>query len=550
MEFKDLSLEVPMNEIICRTPNLAEGEELNISFIDLLLNDTWADGELYFSESLYAEIGDKNNKLPAKQNYDFLLRAAQKHPIKLIGSSKATGQDFHNTWDSFRTDCYVAAKYQQELLNTGYFNPVIETLITTASSLPNSNEAISWMEKMISHAPEYYEIDDNTRPILIYKTSDICQNLLNIFAEQLATAFHTLHQRVEIFDVQTEGTVALTRYINTRFKAIIGIQSFLFSIMMQDQVHKLHDLIIGPKFNMLLDHPAWIKDHIKSGPQNYTLLIHDRDYITFCKQYYPDNIKYEHFYPAGLFAPNTTKTPTEKIYDIVFIGSYRNYRERLKVFRRYTGKIRFIAARYLKLLHKRPNENAEQLLREVLNYYHINLNNNKFLDFFHDLREVYYCIMIYYREKVVKQLLDSGLSIHVYSNTWENAPFATHPNLSIHPDISVEESLKTMAQSRISLNVMSWHKDGFTERIANSMLCHSLVVSDKSRFLEENFENDKELILFDLKEIELLPQRIKEVLADSKRLTTLTEAGYQKAFNEHQWINRGKQLLEIIETAF
>ncbi|MBQ6886523.1 MAG: hypothetical protein IJN54_03310 [Lachnospiraceae bacterium] len=64
-----------------------------------------------------------------------------------------------------------------------------------------------------------------------------------------------------------------------------------------------------------------------------------------------------------------------KLHDLI-IGSYRNYRERLKMFRRYTGKIRFIAARYLKLLHKRPNENAEQLLHEVLHDYHINLNNN------------------------------------------------------------------------------------------------------------------------------------------------------------------------------
>ena len=155
--------------------------------------------------------------------------------------------------------------------------------------------------------------------------------------------------------------------------------------------------------------------------------------------------------------------------------------------------------------------------------------------------------MIYYREKVVEQLLTAGLTVHVYSSSWENAPFSSHPCLTIHPDISVEESLTIMSQSRISLNVMSWHKDGFTERIANSMLCHSLVVSDKSRFLEENFENDKELILFDLEEIELLPQRIKEVLSDSERLATMTDAGYQKALTKHQWLNRGKQLLEIIE---
>ena len=538
-----------MLEIICYTPFLLEGTEQYITFMELLLNDNLASGTIICPEEIYCEIGYINTKLTSKQNYEFLLRSVQKYPLKVIGVPSPDQHDtFSSTsWDDFRTDCYIVGKYQQELLDNGYFNPVVETLLHNASRLTNPDTATSLLEKMISHAPEYYEIDDNTRPILIYKTSDICFNLLNIFAEQLASAFRFLHQRVELFDVQTEGNAALTKYINTRFKAIIGIQSYLFSIMMQDQVHKLHDLIIGPKYNMLLDHPAWIKEHIKAGPQDYTLLIHDREYISFCKKYYPANIRYEHFYPAGLLPP--PDAPTEKIYDIVFIGSYRNYRDRLKVLRRYTGKLRFVASRYLRLLHRNPNTDPEQLLRSVLDYYHIKLNNNAFLDLFFDLKEVYYSIMIYYREKVVQQLLDSGLSVHVYGSTWEHAPFCDHPCLTIHREASIEESLAILSQARISLNIMSWHKDGFTERIANSMLCHSLVVSDTSRFLAENFENDKELILFDLKETETLPQRIKNVLANPRLLASMTDAGYDKACKEHLWIHRGKQLLKVIENS-
>ena len=160
-----MSTEGIVSEIICLTPHLPENEELNISFIELLLNDTWADGELHFPESIYAEIGNKNKKITAKQNYDFLLRAAVKYPVKLLGSSKPFTIDSYNPWDAFQTDCNIAGKYQQELLDTSYFDPVIETLITSAATFPNSKKAINWLKKMISHAPEYYEIDDNTRPI-------------------------------------------------------------------------------------------------------------------------------------------------------------------------------------------------------------------------------------------------------------------------------------------------------------------------------------------------------------------------------------------------
>ena len=37
------------------------------------------------------------------------------------------------SWESYRTDCYIAGRYQQELLSSGFFNPVMETLLQEAS---------------------------------------------------------------------------------------------------------------------------------------------------------------------------------------------------------------------------------------------------------------------------------------------------------------------------------------------------------------------------------------------------------------------------------
>lgn len=50
-----------MAEIICYTPNIPEGNEKIISFMDILLNDQLAEGLIQCPESVYAEIGDVNN---------------------------------------------------------------------------------------------------------------------------------------------------------------------------------------------------------------------------------------------------------------------------------------------------------------------------------------------------------------------------------------------------------------------------------------------------------------------------------------------------------
>ena len=561
-----------MDTIICYTRRLPEGKQQSITFTELLLDDQWADGQIHCPEHLYGEIGYMNRKLTAKQNYDFLLRAIQKYPVKAVGtapadhipvaaagisssahglitaagiSSPAHSPNMPQGWDSFRTDCYIAGKYQRELLSSGLFNTVMETLLADASRLPHPDRAVTWLEKMIAHEEEYYEIDDAVRPILIYRGADTCYNTLNQFADELAAALRGCRQAVEVFDLEKEGNPALTQYIGSRFKAIIGIQTYAFSILMQDNKTNLHDLIHGPKYNLILDHPAWMKEHIENGPENYYLLTHDRNYCAFAKRYYK-NIKDCLYFPPGGIQPEPAAE--EKQYDITFVGSYHNYRERLAIIYAYGRPYRFLAARFLLRMKQCPNETAEQSLRFVLGLYDLTLEDEDFLDLFYELRQACFCIMLYYREKIIKTLLEAGIEIHVYSDSWQKSPFAGHPCLHCHPAINMEESLRAIQLSRISLNIMSWHKDGLTERVLNSMLCRSAVLSDRSNILQEIFTDNEDILLFDLQQIPLLPIRVKNLLADMRQTERIAESGCRKAIEGgHLWSHRAVQFLAMLE---
>lgn len=545
-----------MHEIICYTTYLPEGTEQYITFMKLLLDDNWANGKICCPEEVYREIGNINTKLTSKQNYEFLLRAVQKFPLKAVGvsSSGQANSSVVISWDDFRTDCYIAGKYQKELLDNGYFNPVVETLIHYANRFSDSKKATDFLEKMISHAPEYYEIDDNTRPILIYRGDSTCYNQLNTFADELAKALISYHQCIEIFDVKKEGHQSLTRYIGQHFKAIIGIQTYVFSIMMQDKSTNLHDLIIGPKFNMILDHPVLLKEHITAGPKDYYLLIHDRNYLAFVNRYYKNIKGCFLFSPAGITSTiDTDRKPNiqsaEKIYDISFIGSYYNYRQILASLKSYDHDLRFLANRFLTELRKNPNLPTEAALHNVLVQQQLNLTTDQFLDLLFQFRHIFFCVMYYYREKVILTLLDAGIEINVYGDSWSSAPFVNHPCLIRHSQVNAYESLLIMQQSRISLNIMAWHKDGFTERIANAMLNHSVVVSDKSTQLEELFVDKQDIVLFDLKNMNTLPATIQTLLSSLKQLNSIAQNAYVKTFQKHQWTNRAEQFLIILDSS-
>lgn len=558
-----------MEEIICYTEKIPSGQWQYLSFWDILLDDTWAAGSFSCPNNIYPMTGSLNRQLHAKQNYEFLLRAALHAPVRAVGIAPSaefnadppaaesgrlpdTGlperkPSEEDSWEGFRTDCYIIGKYQQMLLEEDYFNPAAASLLELAGSMPWKEQGIAFLEKMISHSPEFYAIDSNTCPILIYKETDMCCNLLNRFADQLRDCFLSRGQRVEIFDASVEGAQALTRYIGRHFKAVLGIQSYLFSIRMQDGVTNLHDLIHGPKFNLIMDHPAWLKDHITNAPKDYCLLIHDRNYIRFAKRYYP-NVRNCLRFPLGGFLP--AASCTEKQYDITFIATYRDYRERLKVVRKYDRKYRFLAARYLSIMKNRPDLPADDALRMALEHYHLKTDDPGFLNLFYDMRQVCFAVFLYFREKIIYTLLTAGITVHVFDESWQASPFAGHPCLILHPSVEASESLQIMQQSRISLNVMSWHKDGLTERVLNAMVCGSAVLTDQSTALKEEFEDNTDILMFSLNEINRLPARVKSLLSPEKEgfLQSVAERGRKKAMQKHLWQHRADMLLALWDT--
>ncbi len=477
-----------MNGIICYTSYLPEGEERDITFSELLLNDNWADGMIDCPERIYEDIGDINHKLLAKQKYEFLLRAVQKYPLKVVGTIAKT-YTLHSekdVWNDYCTDCYIVSKYREELLSLGFYSTAIKNLVAKVTDLTDSGEAISWLGKMIARSPEYYAIDDDVAPILIYQDNDFCCHVPASFANGLAQALRSCRQRVILWDVTDEDRYSpLATLVGKRFKAIVGIQTrvFLSTFTSGNRNGFFHDLIAGPKYNIILDHPISVRRLFDNPPDNYYVLVHDRNYQSFIKNYWP-KVKDSFCFPPGGMCMSDVAIKAESIneskevewkgagtssigrvrqYDIVFIGSCPNYRNFLGTIYNIQGSLRILAVRFLHIMRHNPDYPAEKALHVVLEEYNIKCNDTDFLNLLEMLRCVTACISSYYREKVVRALLDAGIELHVYGEDWDRVPFAEHKCLRRHLGIDVEESLRIMQQAKISLNIMSWHKDGFTE---------------------------------------------------------------------------------------
>ncbi len=371
----------------------------------------------------------------------------------------------------------------------------------------------------------------NSSPILIYKSEEICYGILNYFSDLMAEYLRGLGETVEIIDVNTVSPTSLPRVCKTRYKAILGIQSYLFSIKYND-TSNMHDTILGPKYNMVFDHVACMYNHIKNAPRKYHILTHDRNYLEFTKKYFKKSV---YLLPPG---GEKLNKDYEKKYDLIFLGSYKSCNTWDNVIAKLDSKYGNSATALISHMMTYPNKTYEEALRDVL-------GENAELEVFFDLKETYFYVMSYFRERIILEILRAGIELNVFGGSWNTDIFKDFSNLIINPEVSPRESIDLYAKSYASLNIMSWHKDGRTERVANSMLNHSLVISDKTRYLQETYRDGEDIILFDLENIEVLPQRIKEALQDKSKLRQMAEFAYKKAGAVDTWEIRAEEFKRL-----
>ena len=174
---------------------------------------------------------------------------------------------------------------------------------------------------------------------------------------------------------------------------------------------------------------------------------------------------------------------------------YGDYWEQILWMHQLERQERFLANHFLLVMRRHPDLPAEAAFAETLRQRGITLGDEEFLEQMYRIRRTVYCVTFYYRKRVVETLLRAGLTVEVFGDSWYRCPLRSYPNLVCHPNVTVEESLVIYRQSKLSLNVMAWHKAGFTERMADIMLAGAVLVTDDTAFLRGRYTGDRKSVV-------------------------------------------------------
>lgn len=403
---------------------------------------------------------------------------------------------------------------------------------------------------------------------------------LAYFAHRMADQFERMGYSVFFYNLQDEERSAkkLRKFIRPRETVLVT-----FNFQGLEKEAGVYRAGIGyiwddygiPCYNIAADHPYFYDDRLKELPKDYHHISIDRRQQAYFREFYPE-YREEGFLPlagtelpfdaaasgeteaaeengvsaaqAGGTSPEQPGVLKEKRFDVILTGNYT----KLSFFEPYIHWINDeYAAFYQGIIDEllaNPARTVEEVAlahceremgKEPNDELRIALHKMIFIDLY---------VRNYWRGLAVRTLVNAGIKVHVVGKGWEELEEVAQPqNLICHPQTDSLTCLRMLGESKVSLNVMPWFKDGAHDRVFNSILNGAVCVTDTSRYLCEELSEGEGVCYFELEQTERLPEIVRGLLEDDARMHEITECGRKKVREKHTWAKRAETLAEWIE---
>lgn len=479
---------------------------------------------LVFRRDLLADSGNYNFKLQSMTDFEMLCRLTESYGNCIFVFPGIEEDALAVTEEDAFTCAYIMRRYLAVLQSCDKLKRLLEWMCLVMKQSGVRSVFTEELNKFLNVSGYYESIAVVTAPLFIFRGDDTCYGVLQDFADCLANSLHAIGQA---YILGEPGKIDYDYLLTHVCKAFVGFQSKAFIL-------DFFKNLSGPKIQFWFDNPVFYEEHFSELPEDCFILCHDTNYVEFIKaEYHKKNAKL--LPPGGHALPWSGSD--NRPYDIVFIGGYVSETD-IPMWE--------MDKEYYEYMLQHPEMSFTDGLRAMLSERGMNDSELSVGECFSGIKHICKNVINHYRKKVMETILEAGYEVHVYGDSWDAYQSSSAHRLIRHPAISVEESLQEWQKAKIGLNMMSWHKAGMTERIANIMLSGAVCLSEETDYLKENFREGEEVVTFKLSQLEELPEQIRQLLANDN-WRRIARKGYEIASREHTWERRTLQLLEVVE---
>ncbi len=387
------------------------------------------------------------------------------------------------------------------------------------------------------------------RIVLFYSGVDS----FNYFTDCLCREFTGRNHEVFILNLQNppesdpHSYRCFAEFLQKRVDMAVGFDGFGIK---DDLFIELWDELGVTAVNILMDHPLRFHPTMEHHPGRYIQFCCDRNHVAYVEKYFSESVSRVQFMPhAGTPAEETPNRPfAGRKYDILLSGTYYRPQEQRERIAEYFPQgsplydFYMCMADYM-LGHCKVT--TEQALLDTIRQTGLSVQESQLKTMFRCSEPLDWMVRMYQRERVVSVLAEAGFDLWLLGRGWENHPCAGRPNVHrIDDRVPFAQTLPYMADAKLNLNVMPWFKAGTHDRIFNILLQHSLPLTDTSSWIDENFKAGEEIALYDLEELEKLPELAGSLLSDAAKAESMIAKGYEKVKNNFTWVNCADRILQ------
>lgn len=207
-------------------------------------------------------------------------------------------------------------------------------------------------------------------------------------------------------------------------------------------------------------------------------------------------------------------------YDVIFTGSIRDYEDIDTQIYNLDDSLQDMWDIVLGYICEDTSLTIERAIRKCMSDYSLRLMDEHVHQIILSFKKMDSVIRAMHRQRVITAIADGGIKIDVFGDGWDFLKNKLiHPeNLCIHECVSYEESVNIAAQAKISVNVMPWFKTGFHDRIATAMLNGCVSVTDSSSYIDDNYTDGENIVIYKLDNLSELAGNIRTLLENKNNI--------------------------------
>ena len=386
--------------------------------------------------------------------------------------------------------------------------------------------------------------------ILVYK-DEWAYSVVNLFVENSVYFLRKKGHNVTIIDANNSDAInILLNIFNTQIVDLVINFGKATNPILNDG-RPLYDAANTTLLAVYVDHPTYHISSLTENIKNFLCCFNDKQHVDYINEILPNHHKISFFLPHGGLTKNIEEKnkiksfieyKKQKSIDIVFAGTFLNdiekpWHDNLA----YPSKL---LDEVFELFMYDDYLSIQEAFKIVFDRNKILFSSIGKIQLSNLYRVVQNYIRSYSRILLIKKLSESGLNITICGNGWEN--FAKeHKNINYIGALDIKENLELIKKAKVLINVTPTLRNGSHERVFTGMLNNTVLFSDRSRYYDEFFEDEKNILYYSFNSLNDDIKKLKEILKDDKKLFDISQSAYKIVVKNHTWENRVKTKKKI-----